>query len=116
VILLLQDTSAVTVWDPVLGEKVEQRQFTPEDEKQAVLMEMYTDSRLEQYLRDLIEVADDPSWTGSRSPPVRLDATVRNPMLVCALPSLLLLVTGFFCAVSVRIPLHHSFEQTMLHS
>jgi hypothetical protein len=84
----LQDTGPVKVYDPVLGASVEQRQFAPEDEKQAVLMEMYTESRLKKYVKEVEEVAATDSWHGNREPPVRLDHDVMKPMLVCAQPHL----------------------------
>ena len=43
---VVQYQGTVRSWDPVLGAHVEQRHFTPADEKQAVLMEMYTENRL----------------------------------------------------------------------
>lgn len=72
-------------WDPVLGATVEQRYFTPEDEKQAVLMEMYTEHRLTLYVAALEEVANNDSWQPSKEPPVSLATHVRKPMLACAL-------------------------------
>lgn len=71
-------------YDPVIGQPVEQRQFTPEDEKQAVLMEMYTEKTLSFYVRELEKVAVGDTWRGGDTPPVSFSRLVRRGMFICA--------------------------------
>jgi MFS/sugar transport protein len=96
VVLLLWHTQ---VRDPVLREPVQQRSFSAEDDKQAVLMEMYTEKQLYEYLAALEAViqrrmalpkSDEGAHTcreqgtaHSQSVPVSLVRIIRRPVICC---------------------------------
>ena len=43
-------------YDPIIDAEVKQRKFTPADDEQAVLMEMFRESQLQKYYDDLHEI------------------------------------------------------------